>query len=153
MVIYKKVSAWDTLNEFSSDNWDKVGGLVRYCLDHNLESKFDEITNSEFPNGCEEGEFKEWCFTDAEEDMCDVVNESKYHIFNIKWDMDGDDDVELPNSLDIYVPNDADDVEGYISDWLSNTYEFCHNGFNYKEIKHKRNTKVCDKKKNVMVLN
>lgn len=134
MVIYKKVSAWDALNEFSSDNWDKVGGLVKYCLDHSLESKFDEIANREFPNGCEEDEFKEWCFTDAEEDMRDVMNEGKYHIFNIEWDTDGDDDAELPDSLDVFVPTDADDVEDYISNWLSNTYGFCHNGFNYEEV-------------------
>lgn len=147
MVIYKKVSAWDALNEFSSDNWSKVGGLVKYCLDHSLESKFDEIANREFPNGCEEDDFKEWCFTDAEEDMRDVMNEGKYHIFNIEWDIDSNDYVELPDSLDIYVPNDVDDIDGYISNWLSNTYNFCHNGFNKAIIKRS------GKNKNVMILN
>lgn len=72
MTIYKKVSPWDSLNEFSSDDWDKVGDLVKYVLDNGLEAEFDKISEQEFTNGCEIEEFKEWCETDALEMVKDV---------------------------------------------------------------------------------
>lgn len=57
----------------------------------------------------------------------------------IQWDTDGDkrlfkklpDVVELPAdefSLDRYL-KDPDEVVDEISDWLTDTYGFCHTGF------------------------
>lgn len=63
---------------------------------------------------------------------------------NINWDVtDGteemtEDEIQevlstLPTEVEIpsYIIDSAedDDIEEMISDWLSDTYEFCHNGF------------------------
>ena len=48
---------------------------------------------------------------------------------DIKWDTD-DEDVDLPNI--VKVPDDLTDGED-ISDWLSDEYGFCHDGFALKE--------------------
>lgn len=66
MIVYKKESAWNMLNLFAANNWDKVGNLVKFCINHNLKDMFNEIAEIEFPNGCYEDEFEEWCCEDAE---------------------------------------------------------------------------------------
>ena len=57
---------------------------------------------------------------------------------NIKWDTDGDMELleELPTEVEIpdnLIDDDEDFDEDYyysdISDWLSDEYGFCHNGF------------------------
>lgn len=52
---------------------------------------------------------------------------------NIKWDTDGDMEVfdELPTEIEIpdYLVTDEDDLLDDISDWLSDEYGFCHEGF------------------------
>ena len=63
---------------------------------------------------------------------------------NINWDVtDGAEEMTeeeiqevlstLPTEVEIpsYITDSAedDDIEEIISDWLSNTYGFCHNGF------------------------
>ena len=59
-------------------------------------------------------------------------------ITNIKWDTDGDMKIlkSLPKEIDItdeFDVNDYEDVEDKllddISDWLSDTYGYCHFGF------------------------
>jgi len=49
-------------------------------------------------------------------------------ISNIQWDTDGEFVPNLPRNIitDLQDDNDA------ISDWLSDTYGFCHNGFTYE---------------------
>ena len=49
---------------------------------------------------------------------------------DIKWDTD-DEDVDLPNV--VKVPDNLTDGED-ISDWLSDEYGFCHDGFVLKEV-------------------
>ena len=59
-----------------------------------------------------------------------------FKVWDIDWDTDGVD-VELPSVLEVVVPEDSyacDEEEEYISDWLTDEYGFCHNGFMYKEI-------------------
>lgn len=73
MVIVEKISAFETLNRFASEDWDKVGGLSKMILNNNLEAKFDEIATREFPNGCDIDEFREWCETDAKERMEECI--------------------------------------------------------------------------------
>ena len=52
---------------------------------------------------------------------------------NIKWDTDGDMEVfdELPIEVEIpdYLVTDEDDCLDDVSDWLSDEYGFCHDGF------------------------
>ena len=60
----------------------------------------------------------------------------KFRVYDIDWDTDGED-VDLPNEIEVNVPAevvDYDDVNDYISDWLSDEYGFCHNGFLLEEI-------------------
>ena len=62
-------------------------------------------------------------------------------IINIKWDTDGDKELlkSLPKEIDItdeFDVNDYEDDEDQllddISDWLSDTYGYCHFGFEIK---------------------
>ncbi len=69
MTIIEKTSAIKAFNRFASEDWDKVGGLMKLILNNNLEAKFDEIADHEFPSGCDIDEFREWCETDAKERM------------------------------------------------------------------------------------
>ena len=53
---------------------------------------------------------------------------------NIKWDTDGDMELleELPTEVEIpdyLTTDDEDDLLDDISDWLSDEYGFCHDGF------------------------
>ena len=52
---------------------------------------------------------------------------------NIKWDTDGDMELleELPTEVEIpdYLITDEDDLLDDVSDWLSDEYGFCHDGF------------------------
>ena len=57
---------------------------------------------------------------------------TEYIVENIDWDIDGYEEVldSLPAQLTVLVPND-EDPEEYISDYLSDEYGYCHNGFTY----------------------
>lgn len=75
--------------------------------------------------------------------------EKKFKAFNILWDID---DVEengiesqeiidtLPKEVIVNVTSDDADlndnasIADYISDYLSDEYGFCHNGFDFNEI-------------------
>lgn len=66
-----------------------------------------------------------------------------YLVSNIKWDTsdpdyDGRPEPEfappdLPETVEIQSEEEMDDDD--ISDWLSNAYGFCHDGFEYHETK------------------
>ena len=49
--------------------------------------------------------------------------------YNIKWDTDGATFKECGLPRSVVIPDSVSDVEEEISDWLSDTYGFCHNGF------------------------
>ena len=60
----------------------------------------------------------------------------KFRVYDIDWDTDGQD-VDLPDEVVVTVPGDVYASAGsssYISDWLSDEYGFCHNGFLIDEI-------------------
>ena len=57
---------------------------------------------------------------------------TKYIVENIDWDVDDYEELDdLPTQLTVLVPNDEEDPEEYISDYLSDEYGYCHNGFTY----------------------
>ena len=67
---------------------------------------------------------------------------TKYMVTNILWDTDGDKKIlkNLPKELSIDSvilsisdENDREEVEEAISDYLSDTYGFCHYGFNFEK--------------------
>lgn len=67
----------------------------------------------------------------------------KVEISGIKWDTDGEDPrkLGLPKSVSTEVENGTDEkVEDEISEWLSNTYGYCHKGFTFE-----RGFKIGDK--------
>lgn len=50
------------------------------------------------------------------------------YVSRIDWDTDGKD-VKLPAKTIVFVPENVEDVENYISEYLSDKYGFCHRGF------------------------
>lgn len=61
---------------------------------------------------------------------------------NVQWDIDEEDsfyneELILPQNFTANVPapeDDDTDLSDYLSDWLSDEYGYCHNGFNYQVI-------------------
>lgn len=67
---------------------------------------------------------------------------TKFIVTNIQWDTDGDEKIlkDLPtelsidaDTLNISNENDSEKVEETISDYLSDSYGFCHYGFNFEK--------------------
>ena len=60
----------------------------------------------------------------------------KYHIHDIVWDVDDDEDLaDLPMEFDLeMVMEEGDDEEERLSDLVSDTYGFCHKGFQFERI-------------------
>lgn len=59
----------------------------------------------------------------------------KYKVSHIAWETDGEDATDLPDTVIVDVPEDivaSDEEEDWISDYLSDTYGFLHNGFVFK---------------------
>lgn len=54
---------------------------------------------------------------------------NKYHVYDIKWDTDGAK-VKLPTSLVVKSETRLD--EERLSDFLTETYGYCHNGFSWE---------------------
>lgn len=76
-------------------------------------------------------------------DKVDYDDDSSYKftVTDIEWDTDGEDasNLHLPETLVVDVPmeyldNGSDAVEDYISDFLSDTYGYCHNGFSVEGL-------------------
>lgn len=49
--------------------------------------------------------------------------------YNIKWDTDGATFKECGLPRSVVIPDTISNDEEEISDWLSDTFGFCHNGF------------------------
>lgn len=77
--------------------------------------------------------FTDWECLERYEKYGDTV---KVKIFDIEWDMDEDDDTVLPNEIvnEFDYNGDNDELSDNISDWLTDEYEYCHEGFNYEII-------------------
>jgi ferritin-like protein len=86
----------------------------------------DEMGGSRYDG---EDKPKHTIYESSEEDV-------KFRVYDIDWDTDGED-VDLPDEVVVTVPGDVYADAGsssYISDWLSDEYGFCHNGFLIDEI-------------------
>lgn len=66
-----------------------------------------------------------------------------FHLQNIDWDTDGDKSLKksLPKSMRVVVTmddvenlDDMDEVDDYISDYISDEIGFCHYGYSLKEV-------------------
>ena len=51
---------------------------------------------------------------------------------NIKWDIDYDDNGDLPTEIEI--PNTIQDDEDKISDYLSDVTGYCHEGYTLENV-------------------
>ena len=53
----------------------------------------------------------------------------------IKWDTDGDTEALVSLPTEVEIPQDIADLDDddAISDWLSDTFGFCHFGFSIEE--------------------
>lgn len=52
---------------------------------------------------------------------------------NIEWDIEDEEDIELEDlPTEVEIPKGMTD-EDEISDWLSDKYGFCHNGFELED--------------------
>lgn len=62
----------------------------------------------------------------------DAMRGITIRVSNIQWDVDEDDDPDLPFEEVIRTNanlKDEDDVEEFVSNFLSDTYGYCHKGF------------------------
>lgn len=89
------------------------------------------------------GDTCEWCPIQAaydEVERFEKVNSTiTVRIYNIKWDIDEDDEkLNLPDEVihTFYEYNDINDEDllDEIADWLSDEYGFCHKGFEAEEV-------------------
>lgn len=66
-----------------------------------------------------------------------------FKVFGIKWDVDSKADLKhLPKEMRVVISSnevcdimDEEEIEEYISDFISDETGYCHDGFNYKEIR------------------
>lgn len=77
--------------------------------------------------------FTDWESLERYEEYGDTV---KVKIFDIEWDIDEDDDTVLPTEIvnEFDYNGDNDELCYAITDWLTDEYEYCHEGFNYEII-------------------
>ena len=60
--------------------------------------------------------------------------------FWVDWDTDPG--VEVASDFEAMVDfedvdtSDSEEMTDYLSDWLSDTYGFCHNGFNWEVVEY-----------------
>ena len=97
------------------------------------ETHLNDILRSETDWIAELLGFTDWESLERYEKYGDTV---KVKIFDIEWDMDEDDDTVLPTEIvnEFDYKGDNDELGDNISDWLTDEYEYCHNGFDFKII-------------------
>lgn len=119
-------------------------------LSYNQINTLQSILEDLYPDGMDETHLNDilrfetdWIaemlgFTDWEclERYVDYGDTVKVKIFDIEWDMDEDDDTVLPDKIvnEFDYKGDNDELCDIISDWLTDEYEYCHNGFDFKII-------------------
>ena len=77
--------------------------------------------------------FTDWECLERYEKYGDTI---KVKIFDIEWDIDEEDDTVLPTEIEAEFDyhGDNDELSDNISDWLTDEYDYCHEGFNYEII-------------------
>jgi hypothetical protein len=62
-----------------------------------------------------------------------------YLCYNIAWDVDEQDrkDIDLPKQVEVVLDDldEDEEVDEVLCDKLSDITGFCHNGFDFKELK------------------
>ena len=105
-------------------------------IDKELELEYEDDVTCWSANLEAEREHTEEAICILEEN--EIENVEEIIVSNIKWDTDGAD-VDLPKKVVIKITIDnanlLEDIDGYadnLSDYLSDTYGYCHEGFKVK---------------------
>lgn len=116
---------YENNKEKINDNWEDFMDLLEYYNWHTECRILRDLVNG--------------VLTESIIDSKNKVIESKLIVTNIKWDTDGED-IDLPKEMEVELPEyidetDEDEVDEYVSDYISDETGFCHYGFDIKEVK------------------
>lgn len=137
------------------DAWSGAVDTLNALKDDQI-SILESILENEYPDGIDETHlndflwfendtiadwlgFKSW---EALERANEYGDEITVRIYDIEWDLDEDEEEENPDlPTEVIHTFDGcfegikdDELIDEISDWLSDEYGYCHNGFEVKEI-------------------
>lgn len=70
------------------------------------------------------------------------MKKKKYRVYGIGWDANDIEKMDLPKEIEVELTegeevenlNDDEEVEDYLSDYITDETGFCHFGFSYEEI-------------------
>ena len=123
-----------TLATLSYDQIDTLQFILEDAYPEGIdETQLNDILRFETDWIAELLGFTDWECLERYEKYGDTV---KVKIYNIEWDIDEDDDTVLPTEIEAEFDyhGDNDELSDNISDWLTDEYDYCHEGFNYEII-------------------
>ena len=123
-----------TLATLSYDQIDTLQFILEDAYPEGIdETQLNDILRFETDWIAELLGFTDWECLERYEKYGDTV---KVKIFDIEWDIDEDDDTVLPTEIEAEFDyhGDNDELSDNISDWLTDEYDYCHEGFNYEII-------------------
>ncbi len=153
----KIISVIESITEF--EPWSYAVSTYETLTNAQLE-QLDHLLEELYPEGMTDTQVNDMLWHDCDWiaellgfrnwEHLERVNNGKYdpitiHCYNIDWDVDDDDEVVLPSQVE-FILEDEDDIEEYyehkengdeddfLSDKLSDDYDFCVNNFEYKEV-------------------
>ena len=101
---------------------------------------FSKYCRAEMSKGHCDADECEWCpinkaYQEVER-FEQVDSQINVHIYDIKWDTDGEEadlPTEIDKTFDGYKDITDEDLLDEISDWLSDEYGYCHDGFQVRQ--------------------
>ena len=123
-----------TLATLSYDQIDTLQFILEDAYPEGIdETQLNDILRFETDWIAELLGFTDWECLERYEKYGDTV---KVKIYNIEWDIDEDDDTVLPTEIEAEFDynGDNDELSDNISDYLTDEYEYCHGGFDFKII-------------------
>ena len=136
MRIYLTIAeALGSFGEFTSEVYPSTSAeeAIEMCnsLIANMIEKMD-IDDDIDPTTTFELEGDDWFYRVRWEahDVGPRVGSTRAYAIDIKWDTDGEEDIDLPTRVKIPIYIDEDEV----ADFLSNEYGYCVFGFDIKEM-------------------
>lgn len=127
-----------TLATLSYDQIDTLQFILEDAYPEGIdETQLNDILRFETDWIAELLGFTDWECLERYEKYGDTV---KVKIYNIEWDIDEDDDTVLPTEIEAEFDykGDNDELEETIADWLTDEYDYCHEGFNYEIIEEEQ---------------
>lgn len=129
-----------------------LNGKTKYSVCSEKHEDFEYLLNEEDISDCEYAierpiESKQYFFLNEDNAWSFEPPTEQYVVKDIEWDIDNNEFVEtirLPGELVVNIPCALSHdkycvkngiIDMFISDWLSDTYGFCHCGFKYDKLK------------------